>query len=218
VGALLFLLFEASQMDDVGLPNDDKDLAFFARLDIRKWRRYKDDLLKFFDIADGKLYNKRLTNAVAEYDKVVEINKIKSAKAVEARKTNTPAGYPQVTQLEPEQELQLKPELSYTNSSNIKENGFYKDKDLGKDKVEEQDELSASMLYALPAVPDLPPAIASDNNCTIDEAKYMIDLFVEKQRQEKKNYPNFTAAENHCIFWCRKRAKILVHQYKLYHL
>lgn len=59
-GAYLMLLMVAWRTRDCALPNDDDQLARFARMDRRQWLSNKDVILSFWDLIDGVLTQKRL--------------------------------------------------------------------------------------------------------------------------------------------------------------
>ena len=59
-GAYLLLLIVAWRTSDCTLPDDDRLLARYARLEPRQWRRIKPILSEFFAIEDGKWKQLRL--------------------------------------------------------------------------------------------------------------------------------------------------------------
>jgi uncharacterized protein YdaU (DUF1376 family) len=60
-GAYLLLLMASWRTEDGGLPNDDKILARYAKVNGRQWSAIKKTVLRFFDLrADGHLIQKRL--------------------------------------------------------------------------------------------------------------------------------------------------------------
>jgi uncharacterized protein YdaU (DUF1376 family) len=61
-GAYLLLLMSAWRSPDCRLPNDDKLLARFTRLNPGQWKRIKPIILSFFDIKGDWIYQGRLTD------------------------------------------------------------------------------------------------------------------------------------------------------------
>jgi uncharacterized protein YdaU (DUF1376 family) len=60
-GAYLHLLMSAWLLPDGGLPNDDRNLATYARCTAREWQKVKSTVLQFWHTCDdGKLRQKRL--------------------------------------------------------------------------------------------------------------------------------------------------------------
>ena len=59
-GAYLLLLMTAWRTSECALPDDDRLLARYARLDARQWKRMKPILAEFFVISDGKWRQRRL--------------------------------------------------------------------------------------------------------------------------------------------------------------
>lgn len=75
-GAYLLLLMTAWRMPDCSLPDDDRMLAKFARMDGRGWRFMRPVMEQFFDINNGRWRQIRLTkerkNVVERSDKMKE--------------------------------------------------------------------------------------------------------------------------------------------------
>src|SRR5437588_12813425 len=61
-GAYLLLLITASRTPDCSLPDDDRLLARYAGgVDRRTWRHQEATIMGFWDLREGRGYQKRLT-------------------------------------------------------------------------------------------------------------------------------------------------------------
>src|SRR5438874_7033624 len=75
-GAYLLLLITAWRTPDCSLPDDDRLLARYAGgVDMRTWRHQKATIMAFWDLRDGRWYQKRLT---AERRYLIESGKERS--------------------------------------------------------------------------------------------------------------------------------------------
>jgi len=97
IGAYFLMLMAASQEQNIDLLDDDNYLGTITRLG-KKFKNHSAILKKCFESENGRIYNVKLRKVLAEYDKFVENQRIKSAKGVSAKQ---PTGNPQATQAEP---------------------------------------------------------------------------------------------------------------------
>jgi uncharacterized protein YdaU (DUF1376 family) len=75
-GAYLLLLITAWRTTDCSLPDDDRLLARYAGgVDMRTWRHQKRTIMAFWDLRDGRWYQKRLT---AERQYLIDAGKERS--------------------------------------------------------------------------------------------------------------------------------------------
>lgn len=58
-GAYLLLLITAWRTNDCALPNDDRQLARYAGLNLQQWNRMKATILPFFTVDGDQIYQKR---------------------------------------------------------------------------------------------------------------------------------------------------------------
>lgn len=94
-GAYLMLLIVAWRTKTGKLPNDDKILARYARMDVRSWKSNKDLILSFWKTDEaGDLYQDRLLdereNVAAHRRKNVEAGKASALKRKNRGSTNAP--------------------------------------------------------------------------------------------------------------------------------
>jgi uncharacterized protein YdaU (DUF1376 family) len=61
-GAYLLLLMTAWRTGDCSLPDDDKMLARFCRLNVQQWARIKPIMLTFWQVENGRWRQRRLTD------------------------------------------------------------------------------------------------------------------------------------------------------------
>jgi uncharacterized protein YdaU (DUF1376 family) len=79
IGGYMLLLM-AMWNANGALPVDDKRLARIARMSSRKWAANKDEMLAFFDEADGALTHKRVTQELQKVSKLSEFRRQIGAK------------------------------------------------------------------------------------------------------------------------------------------
>lgn len=72
-GAYILLLMCAWRGEGY-LPNDEKKLARYAGLSVKKWQSISSDILEFFEIENDKIFQKRLLQEYIKYAKKVEVN------------------------------------------------------------------------------------------------------------------------------------------------
>lgn len=72
-GAYILLLMCAWRCEGY-LPNDEKKLARYAGLSVKKWQSISSDILDFFEVESDKIYQKRLLQEYIKYAKKVEVN------------------------------------------------------------------------------------------------------------------------------------------------
>lgn len=77
-GAYLLLLMAAWRSDGCRLPNDDKRLARYCKMNKAQWNRVKDNVLEFWKEENGFLYQGRLTD---ELQYVIQVSKKNSENA-----------------------------------------------------------------------------------------------------------------------------------------
>ena len=59
-GAYLLLMMAAWRQEDCGLPLDDKKLSRIAGLSTRKWGQIRSTILEFWQVENGRIYQRRL--------------------------------------------------------------------------------------------------------------------------------------------------------------
>jgi uncharacterized protein YdaU (DUF1376 family) len=103
-GAYLLLLMVAWRNEGCRLPDMDEDLAAWARVDMRTWKRLKPRIMeRFWTLADGFWTQKRLTkerDIVSKRAAVARENGARGGrpKSLENDETENPAGSSRVTQ------------------------------------------------------------------------------------------------------------------------
>ena len=92
-GAYLLLLMTMWRTRDKSLPNDDRQLAKYARLTPAQWRRIRPTVMTFFDVENDRITQGRLTdeaNAVKQ-NSVRQSNKAKARWLKNKETGNAPA-------------------------------------------------------------------------------------------------------------------------------
>ncbi len=79
-GAYLLLLMVAWQMPECRLPDNDRKLAQWARVDAKTWRSIKREVLAFWTLRDGHWHQRRLTKERTHVGQVVEKRKAAAQK------------------------------------------------------------------------------------------------------------------------------------------
>lgn len=74
IGAYFLMLMYASQEDDIGLPDDNKELASITKLG-RKFSKYEKILKSCFYNENNRLYNSKLISVLSKYEKTVDGSK-----------------------------------------------------------------------------------------------------------------------------------------------
>jgi uncharacterized protein YdaU (DUF1376 family) len=80
-GAYFLLLMAAWGTDDCSLPNDERRLAALVRMPVARWRKVAFNILEFWTIESGRIWQKRLRKEWA----YVNAKRAKAKDAVEAR-------------------------------------------------------------------------------------------------------------------------------------
>ena len=122
-GAYLLLLMTAWRTADCALPDDDRLLARYARMNGQQWKRVRPIIQAFFGVENGKWKQGRLTDerdAVKQH-RLVQSNKGKAGAAAKALK-NKGRHQAQVKPGEVSVEAQVQPgasSLTLTHSSSV---------------------------------------------------------------------------------------------------
>ena len=87
-GAYMLLLIACWRTKDCALPNDDKLLARYAGIGDKQWQRMKPIILKFFEVDENTISQRRLTKErVAVEQRSNQARKAANAKWLKTKKT-----------------------------------------------------------------------------------------------------------------------------------
>jgi len=96
-GAYIMLLMVAWRTEGCSLPDDDRDLARYARVTSKAWLRIKSRVLSFWLLEDGRWTQKRLSQEQLRASQRASVNRDNGTrggrpKSLENKETENPAG------------------------------------------------------------------------------------------------------------------------------
>lgn len=102
-GAYLMLLMIAWRTSDCSIPNDDKILARYARMDLRTWKQNKDTILSFWRLDDDQKFRQRRLLDERKYvdDKKIKNSTNSKSRWLKNKKTDDADALPESSQNDP---------------------------------------------------------------------------------------------------------------------